>query len=348
MPWNFKQRSETIRRYGASALPVGSTLTDWPLDYAELEPYYEKVEFLLGVSGKAGNISGTIDPRGNVFEGLRRREYPLPPLRRTGFTEFMADAARRLGWHPSRGRLRSGRRSTTACAPASTTASAPGAAVTSMRRARPAWTSIPLAEKTRNLDIVEHARSSRSRWTSRPRERVPLPQGRPPALPAGEGRPARGIHVREHTASPALEVEGLPERPLEQPRPGGPPLPGTRSCRRERRHPGRKLNRFSGTASQWTAVDDFDSDFFDHTGLGFTGGGTMSATMEAKPIGAARTTRLAAALGLMEGVAEAERDLGRLHRHAGERRAVRGHLPRPRPGDEGPRTGSRSSASPTT
>ena len=54
MPWNFKQRSETIRRYGASALPVGSTLTDWPLDYAELEPYYEKVEFLLGVSGRPG------------------------------------------------------------------------------------------------------------------------------------------------------------------------------------------------------------------------------------------------------------------------------------------------------
>ena len=54
--------------------------------------------------------------------------------------------------------------------------------------------------------------------------------------------------------------------------------------------PGRRLNRYSGTASQWTAVDDWDSDFFDHTGLGFTGGGTMSATMEAKPIGAARTT----------------------------------------------------------
>jgi gluconate 2-dehydrogenase alpha chain len=54
--------------------------------------------------------------------------------------------------------------------------------------------------------------------------------------------------------------------------------------------PGRRLNRFSGTANQWTAVDDWDSDFFDHTGLGFTGGGTMSATMEAKPIGAASTT----------------------------------------------------------
>ena len=136
MPWNFKQRSETIRRYGASALPVGSTLTDWPLDYAELEPYYEKVEFLLGVSEGREHQRHDRPARG-VFEG-RGAAVPLPPLRRTGFTEFMADAARRLGWHPFRGRLRSGRRSTTACAPASTTASAPGAAVTSMRRARPA------------------------------------------------------------------------------------------------------------------------------------------------------------------------------------------------------------------
>ena len=54
--------------------------------------------------------------------------------------------------------------------------------------------------------------------------------------------------------------------------------------------PGHKLNRFSGTASQWTAVDDWDSDFFDHAGLGFIGGGTMAAGMEAKPIAAARTT----------------------------------------------------------
>ena len=101
--------------------------------------------------------------------------------------------------------------------------------------------------------------------------------------------------------------------------------------------PGRKLNRFSGTASQWTALDDWDSDFFDHTGLGFTGGGTMSATMEAKPIGAgADDAALPAALGLgLEGVAEAERDLGRLGGDADQRRSLRGHLPRPRPGRQG-------------
>src|ERR1044072_299286 len=38
MPWNFEQRSETIRRYGPGAIPAGSTIADWPISYAELEP----------------------------------------------------------------------------------------------------------------------------------------------------------------------------------------------------------------------------------------------------------------------------------------------------------------------
>jgi gluconate 2-dehydrogenase alpha chain len=99
-PWDFKVVSETTRRYGASRIPRGSTVEDWPFGLEELEPYYDAVEHEVGVSGKAGNLNGTIDPRGNVFEGARTREYPMPPLRGTGFTEMMADAARRRGWHP--------------------------------------------------------------------------------------------------------------------------------------------------------------------------------------------------------------------------------------------------------
>src|SRR6266850_836197 len=101
-PWDFKVRSETIRRYGASRIPKGSTIEDWPLTYDELEPYYDHVEYEVGVSGKAGNIQGQLDPRGNVYEGPRRREYPMPALRGTGFCDHMADAARKLGWKPFR------------------------------------------------------------------------------------------------------------------------------------------------------------------------------------------------------------------------------------------------------
>ncbi|HET6143995.1 MAG TPA: GMC family oxidoreductase [Candidatus Acidoferrales bacterium] len=99
-PWDFKVVSETARRYGSGRIPKGSTVEDWPLGLEELEPYYDKVEFEIGVSGKAGNIGGTVDLNGNKFEGPRKREYPMPPLRGTGFTEKMANAARDLGWHP--------------------------------------------------------------------------------------------------------------------------------------------------------------------------------------------------------------------------------------------------------
>ncbi|MGD8289034.1 MAG: GMC family oxidoreductase [Gemmatimonadota bacterium] len=99
-PWDFKVVSETTRRYGASRLPAGSTVEDWPLDYEELEPFYDRVEYAIGVSGQAGNLQGRIDERGNKYEAPRRREYPMPPLRWTAFNERMADSARGLGWHP--------------------------------------------------------------------------------------------------------------------------------------------------------------------------------------------------------------------------------------------------------
>src|SRR6476660_4888436 len=99
-PWDFRVVSETKRRYGASRIPQGSTVEDWPFGYDELEPYYDKIEYELGVSGQAGNINGKTDPRGNVFEGPREREYPMAALRRTAFLDTMADAAKHLSWHP--------------------------------------------------------------------------------------------------------------------------------------------------------------------------------------------------------------------------------------------------------
>src|SRR6202171_5443457 len=98
-PWDFKVVSETTRRYGASRVPKGSTVEDWPFGLEEIEPYYDKVEHEVGVSGQDGNIRGKIDRRGNIFEGPRSRDYPMPPLRGTGFTDRMAGAAQKLGWH---------------------------------------------------------------------------------------------------------------------------------------------------------------------------------------------------------------------------------------------------------
>src|SRR5258708_11487601 len=43
-PWDFKTRTEAIRRYGASAIPRGSTLKDWPISYDDIEHHYDMVE----------------------------------------------------------------------------------------------------------------------------------------------------------------------------------------------------------------------------------------------------------------------------------------------------------------
>ena len=98
---DFRARSHTIERYGASAIPADSSLADWPLSYADLEPYYDRAEYELGVSGKAGNLQGRKIDGGNVFEAPRRREYPLPPLLRgPGRHRCSTPAARKLGYHP--------------------------------------------------------------------------------------------------------------------------------------------------------------------------------------------------------------------------------------------------------
>ena len=72
-------------------------MEDWPFGYDELERYYDRIEHEIGVSGQAGNILGTLDPRGNVFEAPRARAYPMPPLRSTGFLDRMTAAAKAPG-----------------------------------------------------------------------------------------------------------------------------------------------------------------------------------------------------------------------------------------------------------
>ena len=105
-PVDFRMRSNTIERYGREALPVGSTVEDWPITYDDLEQYYDRVEKAIGVSGKAGVLipEGGGEPivraGGNPFEGPRRSEYPMPPLRMHRLGQMVSGAADRLGYHP--------------------------------------------------------------------------------------------------------------------------------------------------------------------------------------------------------------------------------------------------------
>ncbi len=97
---DFRPRSQTIERYGATAIPEGSSLVDWPLSYADLEPFYDRAEYELGVSGKAGNLQGRKIDGGNIFEAPRLREYPLPALFGDQAAALFEAGARKLGYHP--------------------------------------------------------------------------------------------------------------------------------------------------------------------------------------------------------------------------------------------------------
>jgi gluconate 2-dehydrogenase alpha chain len=100
LPSDFVARSHNLQRYGASAVPPDMTIQDWGVTYDELEPHYDRFEYLCGIAGKAGNLNGAIQEGGNPFEGPRKREYPNPPMAMTLPPTLFADAARSLGYHP--------------------------------------------------------------------------------------------------------------------------------------------------------------------------------------------------------------------------------------------------------
>ncbi len=99
-PWEFEAKTQTLSRYGAAALPDGCTLQDWGMTFGELEPFYDRFEYMAGVAGTAGNVEGRMRPGGNPFEGSRRREYPLPPLMHGAAGMIFENASRAVGYHP--------------------------------------------------------------------------------------------------------------------------------------------------------------------------------------------------------------------------------------------------------
>jgi choline dehydrogenase-like flavoprotein len=81
-PSDFHERS----LYGA--VP-GTGLADWPLTYEELQPYYTRVEWEIGVSGAPG-----------PFDAPRSRPFPLPPMPVKSSGVLLERGARKLGLHP--------------------------------------------------------------------------------------------------------------------------------------------------------------------------------------------------------------------------------------------------------
>ncbi|HEX3875730.1 MAG TPA: GMC family oxidoreductase, partial [Bryobacteraceae bacterium] len=89
MAWRYFERDFKMKStYGS---PANSTLEDWPITYQDLEPFYTKAEWEIGVSGKAG---------ANSLEPPRSKPYPMPALPYNREASLLARAASRLNWHP--------------------------------------------------------------------------------------------------------------------------------------------------------------------------------------------------------------------------------------------------------
>jgi choline dehydrogenase-like flavoprotein len=69
----------------------GTGFADWPITYADLEPYYTRAEWELGVSGQQG---------ASPFDPPRSKPYPLPPMPVKSSGVLFEQAAQKLGYHP--------------------------------------------------------------------------------------------------------------------------------------------------------------------------------------------------------------------------------------------------------
>jgi choline dehydrogenase-like flavoprotein len=86
--WRFHPKD--FRMAAEYGVPEGSSLADWPISYDDLEPYYQRAEWELGVAGDNG---------ANPFHGPRRKNYPLPPVPTTIQRQILSAGASKLGIH---------------------------------------------------------------------------------------------------------------------------------------------------------------------------------------------------------------------------------------------------------
>lgn len=100
LPADLTMRSTVVDRYGEKFIPADMTVQDHGVTYDELEPYFDKFERLCGTSGTAGNIQGKLMAGGNPFEAPRKRDYPTPALTQLYSGSLFGEAAKSLGYHP--------------------------------------------------------------------------------------------------------------------------------------------------------------------------------------------------------------------------------------------------------
>jgi len=290
-PWDFTTRSSTIARYGANAIPANSTIQDWGITYAQMEPYYDKFEYMAGIAGKAGNIKGQTIPGGNTFEGPRSREYPVPPMKMSRSLTVFQQAAKSLGYHVFPGPSANlpqpytnpdgiTRGQCTYCGFCERFGCEVGA------KASANVTVLPVAQKTGNFELRTGANVFQIKHDGKRATSVLYHD----AQGQVQEQPARIVIVTSYVFNNVrlllLSKMGTPYDPTTGKgvvgknyayQNGGAGAAGY--------FEDRDFQPYMGAGALSQVLDDFNADNFDHSGLGFLGGGSIaSGTSGARPI----------------------------------------------------------------
>ncbi len=289
---DFRARSHTVERYGVSAIPANSTLADWPLGYADLEPFYDKAEYEIGVSGQAGNLQGKAIEGGNPFEAPRQRNYPLPPLRMEQAAVLFEAGAKKLGYHPFStpraiiSQPYNGRPGCTYCGFCQGFGCHVGAKSSIL------VTKLPEADATGNFTLITGAMCHRVNSDNSGRVTGVSYYG-----PDGSDNTIEaeivilGTFVYDNTRLLLLsKTEKFPNGLANSSGQVGKHFMTHIGARVFATFDDRYVNNFMGPSAQKHTLDDFNGDNFDHGGLGFIRGAQISVTeadIEGGPIAGA-------------------------------------------------------------
>ena len=291
---DFRARSRTIERYGASAIPQDSSLADWPLTYADLEPFYDRAEYELGVSGKAGNLQGRKMDGGNVFEAPRSRDYPLPSLLMDQSAVLFEAGAKKLGYHPfssPRAILSqpyNDRPSCTYCGFCQSFGCHVGAKSSIL------VTKLPEADKTGNFKMLTGATCYHVNTDNSGRATGVAyygPDGSDNTIEAEIVILAPFIYDNTRLLL-ISKTSKFPNGLANSNGQLGKNVMAHIGARVFAAFDDRFVNIYMGPSAQKHSLDDFNADNFDHSGLGFIRGGQVSvstADLEAGPIGTSIT-----------------------------------------------------------
>ncbi|QTD43225.1 GMC family oxidoreductase [Sporosarcina sp. Te-1] len=89
-PYDFQIKTETEKKYGKNKVSSDYLIQDWGITYDELEPYYDRFEKTMGLSGEDTN----------PFWGKRSSDFPTPPMKKTPLLKKFETATKDLGYHP--------------------------------------------------------------------------------------------------------------------------------------------------------------------------------------------------------------------------------------------------------